>query len=37
MKNTLRTLDGVIARRAITPDERTAMVRMARIFLISVL
>ena len=37
MKNTLRNLDGVIARQAITPEERIAMVRMARLFLISVL
>ncbi len=37
MKNTLRNLNGVIARHAITPEERTAMVRMARLFLISVL
>ena len=37
MKNTLRNLNDVIARQAITPEERTAMVRMARLFLISVL
>ena len=37
MKNTLRNLNGVIARQAITPEERTAMVRMARLFLVSVL
>ncbi|HEX8198976.1 MAG TPA: M28 family peptidase [Isosphaeraceae bacterium] len=37
MKNTLRTLDGVIARGPLTPGERTTMVRVAQIVLISVL
>ena len=37
MKNTLPNLNGVIDRQAITPEERIAMVRMARLFLIAVL
>jgi Peptidase family M28 len=37
MRNTLRTLDEVVARGSITPGERSTMVRMAQIVLISVL
>ena len=35
MTNTLHTLDGIVSRGAITPDERTAVVRVARLILIS--
>lgn len=37
MTNALRTLDAIVERGAITPDERVGMVRMARIILFSVL
>ena len=37
MANALRTLDGVVARGAITPEERTAMVRVAQFILFTVL
>jgi hypothetical protein len=37
MKNTLRTLDWVVARGSLTPGERSTMVRVAQIVLISVL
>jgi hypothetical protein len=36
MTNTLRSLDAIVARGAITPAERTAMVNVARIVLLSV-
>jgi hypothetical protein len=36
MSNTLRSLDAIVARGTITPAERTAMVNVARIILISV-
>jgi hypothetical protein len=35
MRNTLHTLDGIVARGAFTVDERTAVVRVARIILAS--
>ena len=37
MTNALRTLDGILARGAITAEERTGVVRIARIVLFSVL
>jgi hypothetical protein len=37
MTNTLRSLDAILARGAITPAERTTMVNVARIVLLSVL
>lgn len=37
MANALRTLDGVVARGAITPEERAAMVRVAQFILFTVL
>lgn len=37
MSNTLRTLDGIIARGAITPGERAGVVNIARFILASVL
>jgi hypothetical protein len=37
MSNTLRTLDGIVARGAITPGERAGVVSVARIILASVL
>ena len=37
MTNTLRGLDAIVARGVITPAERTAMVNVARIVLVSVL
>ena len=37
MANALRTLDGVVARGAITPEERAAMVRVAQFVLFTVL
>jgi hypothetical protein len=36
MSNTLRTLDGIVQRGSITADERTAIIRVARIILISI-
>jgi hypothetical protein len=36
MKNTLRSLDGILERRAYTAEERTQVLRAARIILISV-
>ena len=36
MTNTLRGLDAIVARGVITPAERTAMVNVARIVLVSV-
>jgi hypothetical protein len=37
MRNTVRTLDAVVARGSITPGERSIMVRVAQIVLVSVL
>jgi hypothetical protein len=37
MTNTVRTLDGIVSRGAITPEERTAVVRVAQIVLATVL
>lgn len=36
MRNALRSLDGMIARGTITPEERTAVIRVARVILFSV-
>jgi hypothetical protein len=37
MTNALRSLDAIVARGAITPEERTGVVRVARVVLFSVL
>jgi hypothetical protein len=37
MNNTLRSLDVIVKRGSITPEERTGMVRAARIVLLSIL
>ena len=36
MTNALRTLDGIEARGRVTPEERTSLIRVARVILISV-
>jgi hypothetical protein len=37
IKNALGTLDGIIARGTITPDERTLVIQAARVVLFTVL